>query len=330
MNVIGFLTSRGLAVFLLALSAALMVAWTRYPGFYSPYFLIVPAFVLLSLLTCTLKRIKLLGKKAGAPFWGSIIFHFGMIAGVAIMFLSPLFRYSARISPLQGSTVVFNDMDAVSIIDKPVFGASTPDISLKLTGYEVKYEEGIYPIDYAAFVTVGFLEGDEYRRTDSVVRINGPLKLKGYQFLLESGGFTPMFTLHDNDDRELFKSYVRLANAPKIEDSFEIKKAGVIVYTRFFPDMYRDGPKVGTRSMELKNPAFGIKILRKDTRQEVFSGVLKVGEAAVFEGLTLELKELRPFAVLVVVKDPFYWLLFIGWGIGLAGLIIRYFPRRVF
>lgn len=331
MKVISFLTSRGVAVFLLAFSVILLVAWTRYPGFYSIFFLIVPFLVLLSLLFCTIKRIVTTGRCAQARFWGSIIFHIGMIIGVCIIFLSPLARFSARVSPLEGATTVFNDKDAVTVMETPAFGSSAPEISLKLNSYEIEYKDGVYPTDYSAYVTVGFLEGDEYKKTDARVRINGPLNVKGYQFLLESGGYAPLFTLFDNDDRVIFKSYVRLANITRIEDSFEIKRAGLIVYTRFFPDIYRKGDKVGNRSRALKNPAFGIKVVRKDDRKtDIFSGVLKKGESAVFEGMRLEFTDLKSFVVLSVVKDPLYWWLFAGWGIGLLGLIIRYMPAGIF
>lgn len=328
MNLIGFLASRGFAVFLLVVSVVLLAVWTRYPDLYSPLFQIVPAMLLLSLVICTVKRVKAGRQGTAVRFRGSIIFHAGMIIGVTTMFLSPLMRFGAKMHAIEGITTSLSDTESATVIERPVFRNRDPDISLTLNRYDAEYKEGRYPVDYSADVTVAFLEGDEYRKTDAKIRINGPLHIRGYQFLLENGGYTPLFVLTDKDGTETFKSFVRLLNVPNKEDSFEIEQAGLIVYTRFFPDMYREWGKFGTRSLVPKNPAFGIKIVRKGTfmQEVVFSGVLRPGESASFNGMTLTFEDLKSYVALVVVKDPIYYLVFLSWGIGIVGLLMRYLP----
>lgn len=328
MNVTGFLASRGFAVFLLVVSVILLTVWTGYPDLYSPFFQIVPALLLLSLVVCTVKRVKAGRLGPAVRFWGSIIFHTGMILGVTIMFLSPLMRFAAKMYAIEGLKSSLSDIGSATVIERPVFRNPDPEISLTLNSYDVEYKEGKYPVDYSADVTVAFLEGDEYKKTNAKIRINGPLHVRGYQFLLEHGGYTPLFVLTDKDGAETFRSFVRLVNVPKKEDSFEIEQAGLIVYTRFFPEMYMEGGRFGTRSMLLKNPAFGIKIVRKGNfRQEVvFSCVLRPGESAMFNGMTLTFKDLKSYVMLVVVKDPIYYLVFLSWVIGILGLLMRYLP----
>lgn len=330
MRLFDFLTFRGLAVAMLTVSVALLVIWTRYPDFYSNLFLAVPAIVVLSLIFCTVKRVRLAQRK-DLRFWGSIIFHAGMIIGVFIMFLAPLVRFSARITLLEGVQTDFNDREFVQHIDKPFFGATVSGGTMVLRDYKAEYKDGVYPVDYSAHVTLSVLDSDVYKRSDDWIRINGPLDLAGYKFLLETGGYAPLFTLKDSGGNIIFRNHVKLNNITRSEDSFFIKEAGLVVYTRFFPDMHREGNRVGSRSLALNNPAFGLKIARKeDLSKIIYSGVLKVGESASLGDMTIEFSRLKSFSVLYVVKDPLYYWLFAGWGIGLAGLILRYLPPSVF
>lgn len=327
MNLITFLTSRGFAIALLSGSIILLIIRTRNPEFHSPIFLILPALVLLSLILCTLKRA--IKSEGGMRFWGSIIFHGGLMIWVTAMFISPMVRFSARLSALEGVSVGLEDRDFVEVFERPIFGETSPYISLRLNRYEAKYKDGIFPVDHSAYMNVNYIKGDEYKNEDVRIRINEPLKINGYQFLLEYGGFTPSFRLKNKDGRVIFERYIILSNDTSLEDSFEIKDKGLRIFTRFFPDMYREGGKVGTRSRIPGNTAFGIRIEDEKRPFEIYSGVLKEGDKVEVDGMPFEFNDLKPFVSIQVVNDPVYYQIFIGWGVGLIGLVMRYLPLRV-
>lgn len=327
-DAIGFLTSRGFAIFLLAASVAVLALWANYPALYTPYFLILPFLLLLSLTACTVKRVADSRGRGGVRFWASVAFHLGLILGVLVMLLSPLTRYSGTLTVIEGETAEAGAGSDAKFAG-PYLGSAPPFFSLRLDGYKEEYEDGFFPVDYRADVTLGFIEGDEYVRDARVLKINGPIVFDGYKLLLESGGFMPYFILR-REGRIVFEGFVRLAKETRVEDSFEIEQEGLTVRTRFFPDLFVEGGKAGTRSMEAKNPAYGVKVVRRDAPNDyLYIGVIKPGAEAAFGELTLELAEIKPFVDVLAVRDPMYYWFFAGWGVGLAGLVIRYMPDRV-
>jgi hypothetical protein len=255
-----------------------------------------------------------------------MLFHLGLIIIVPAIFIAPKVRYTAVIDALQGVSVSMEDAELVNIIETPFKGGTSPFVFFRLDEYETVFEDKIYAVDYKADVTIGYMQAGSYNEQKAFMGINRPVTLNGYKYLLEVVGFAPRFIFKDKEDNVLLDSFIRLLNNTKDVDSFDVKEANMRVLTRFFPDMYEKEGKVGTLSREIKNPAFGIKVIDKKTSEVIFSGVLKKGGSVEFMGMELVFKDLKPFVVVRVVKDPTYYLLLIGWCFGLIGLILKYIP----
>jgi cytochrome c biogenesis protein ResB len=329
MKYLSFINSRGFAIFLLLISLVLLILWNKNPDLYSRLFLVVPALIFLSISFCTLKRVLEGGRGRKTGFWGSVVFHIGLLTVIVATSLGPLTRFYATIILPQGITVNILDEEFVGIHSTPVWG-EVPFISLKLDWQETQYEDGRFPVDHAAGLSIGLMDGDGFRQTDETIRVNNPIRKEGYQFMLESGGLSPMFVLRDREANVHFKQFVNVSNLTGQEDTFEIPEGGLTVYTRFFPDIYKEGDNYGTRSREPKNPAFGIKVTtKKDPFTDIWRGVLKTGERAEFGGMTLEFKDLKPVVTLQVAKDPTYYGIYAGWALIVAGLLVRYVPVLV-
>ena len=326
MKLFVFLTSRVFAIFLLAISALLLTIWRGNPQYFSRAFLVVPAFVFISISICIVKRFLAVGSRRNLKFWGSVVFHIGLLVIIAAASLGPIIRFWATVVLPQGKTVNMGDKTFAVIRNIPVSGA-IPDMLIKMEEYKASYADDRFPIDYATQITVLLKENDIYRQRVEAVRINAPLWLGGYQFMLDSGSFSPKYILKDKDGHVLFSQFLDLSNATSEEDKFEIPEAGMEVYTRFFPDMYKEGNLYGSRSPYPKNPAFGLRIIYKDNPfKEIWKGVLKKGEKAEFEGLSLEFADLQQVAILQVLNDPTYWGIFTGWLLIAGGLMVRYLP----
>lgn len=315
-------------MFLLVISAGILIIWRGNPQYFSPLFLVIPAFLFLSISFCIVKRILAQGGAWDAKFLGSFVFHLGLLMVIASTALGPLTRFWATVVLPQGMAINLEDK-AFAIIHSIPIGGATPFISLRLNSQETVYEEGRFPIDYNAKLTIGFIEQGNYIQTNEVIRVNGPIWKHGYQLLLATGGYSPLFVLKNNKGETLFSEFVNVSDKTDMEDKVEMSDANVVVYTRFFPDFYKQGNKYGSRSPYPRNPAFGLRITGKDDPfKDIWRGVLKNGEKAEFEGLTLEFADLKQVVTLQVMNDPTYYGIIAGWVLIVAGLMLRYTPLQ--
>lgn len=327
MNFLTFLASRGFAIFLLSVSIGFLILWNVYPSLYSRLLLIVPAFLFLSISFCTIKRTLARPVVREAGFWGSFVFHIGLLTVIAATSLGPFTRFWATVVLPQGLTVTLEEEEELVSINSTPLWKEIPFIFLRLDSHETYYENKWFPVDYAASLIIGIMEKDGYSQTKETLRINSPIRKNGYQFLYQHGSVAPLFILRGMKDDVIFNKFVPVANLTDQEDTFHIPAAGLTVYARFFPDMYKEGGRYGTRSKKLKNPAFGLKVTKKeDPFRDIWRGVLKKGEGAEFSGMTLEFADLKPVVTIQVSKDPTYYGIYAGWVLIVAGLLLRYSP----
>jgi cytochrome c biogenesis protein ResB len=313
-------------VILLAVSVGFLIVWNIYREFYSSLLLIIPAFLFLSISFCTVKRVFSDDTRMGVRFWGSFTFHIGLLTVIAVTSLGPITRFWATVVLPQGVMVNLEDEQFSTVHSIPVFG-EIPFISLRLDWQESTYEDKRFAVDHAAGLTVGMIEGDSFKQSIETIRVNSPVRKGGHQLLLDRGKHSPLFVLKDLEGRVIFNRYVDVSNVTNQEDTFEIPSAGLTIYTRYFPDVFKEGDNYGTRSREPKNPAFGIRVeSMKDPFRDTWGGVLKTREKAEFDGMTLEFADLKPVVILQVMKDPTYWGIFVGWALIVAGLTVRYLP----
>ena len=322
-----FLTSRPGAICLLIVSACLLIIKETF-ALYHPVFLIIPIILFFSVSICIIRRFRVTKRGYDYKFWGSIVFHIGMLVLIVAVFMGSFTRFGATVVLPLGMTVSLLDKDFVGM-DSSSFVGEIPFVQLRLNSMKMRYEKGIHPVDYTADVSIS-IGGTNM---NEVIRINRPVHHYGYQFMYYEGNNALLLILRDSSGKKLFSQYLRVSDNPVNEKITEILPAGITLYTRFFADMFMDGEKYGSRSRELKNPAMGIKITTKtDPFKNIWSGILKVGEKAEFEGYTFEFAELKPVITMKIVKDISYWGIFTGWLLFIIGLFIRYlsFWKKIF
>lgn len=319
-----FLTSRLFAIILLGASIVSLIVVNKYPSLYHPLILTLPAALFLSILLCSIRR--LCSEKYRTHIvWGSFIFHLGMLIIIMTTAYGTTTRFLVNVTLPEGLSLDLGNEQFVDLRDLPLSG-EIPDIYLRLNSQETIYADKTYPIDYRADVTIGLFEDGGIKRTDELLRVNSPVKRGGYDFTLSSGELSPRFSVKDAAGDIVFSEFVNLSQKTGFEDSVDIPEAELTLYTRFFPDLYMEGGKYGTRTPELRNPAYGIRaVLKSDPFKDLWQGVLKEGERAEFSGLALEFTELRSVVVIKIVKDVSYWGILIGWLVIVVGLLVRYF-----
>ena len=307
---------------LLALSAGLLALWRLY-GFYSPLFLLVPVFLFLSISSCTLKRYLSRTGRRDTAFIGSILFHLGMLVVIASTAVGYAVRFEAMAALPKDVTINLSGDDFVTVRSVPIFG-KLPFLLLTLQWQESRYEDGFKPLSHSAGLHISYMEGDAMRSIDETIAINSPVDAGGYKLLLVGGQHSPSFILRQGSE-VLFNDFVKVTNVTEEEGSFSVADAGITVYTRFFPDMYEEDGRYGTRSLEFKNPAFGIRVSTKEEPfTDVWKGILKVGDSADFGSYTLEFTDIKPVVAVQVIKDPSYYGILVGWLLLVIGLAMRY------
>lgn len=289
MKFVGFLTPRGFAVFLLIVSVVFLIIWRTYPDFYSPLFLITPAFLFLSISLCIANRMRKGSSRRNTVFWGSVVFHMGMLIVIAATSIGPLTRFSATATLPQGVLVATDDKRFFAIHENSLGQGKRPFINLMLNDFETRYTDERFPVEYTANISIGILNDESYHNFKENIEVNRPLIYDGYSFLLERGRYSPHLILRDKNGDFLFNGHVDISNKIEPEDKFDVPKTDITLYTRFFPDMHREGNKIGSRSLVPKNPAFGIKIVKRDEPfKDIWRGVLKKGEEVKFDNMTLD------------------------------------------
>jgi hypothetical protein len=163
----------------------------------------------------------------------------------------------------------------------------------------------------------------------SVTRINRPVMTGPASFMRLSGfGYTPRYEILDRDGRILDSAWVKMNLFPPGQrDWFQPEGYPHRIYMTLYPDPVRgeDG-RVRSRSMNLNDPVIELEVYRG----HVFLGAatLRTGERFGFEGLALRVAEIRYWGEFSLVRDPGIPLLFFGFGIGMAGLILRLPGKR--
>ena len=248
---------------------------------------------------------------------GSLLFHLSFLLILVGVMVSLTFRFegTARVTEgylFSGSGGEYSSMNASSII-------SMPNVSFFLKKITPEFWE-----DQMLFTD---LKADiiSDKRIESV-SMSSPVSLKGADITLQGVSMTPMYLLKDNWDKNIDMGYVNLAVfSPGSEDHFQIPGFPHKIFVSFYPDHEIVNGQIMNRSMNPVNPAYRVRVVRG--RIPVFTGVLKPGEAAHFEDLSLSFPRFRYWGDFRIVKDPglpFVWVAFIVFGIGLVWRLFFY------
>lgn len=331
MAFIVFLTSMGFAITLLFLSIFALIIINVFPSFYFDFFLAIPFFLFLSTLFCLLQRIYKRGRKAfKIEFIGSVVFHAGLIMMIAFFVVRYGTIFRATFFLPEDRVVHLSDDKFSTIKEQPHFFNSVPLLSIIQNWQKSTYENTWFPVKHEAGLSVTLEDDDSLVKKDIVVAVNETVTIEGYRFILHSGKMSPLFTLVNEDGRTEYNQYLNLLNRPDIDDVFSIDSKNLNVHTRFFSDLaYKDGKPLSL-SPEYNNPAFEVKIFSKDNPFDLLaSGVIKKGQAIVFNNMTFGLTDIKKVVVVHVVKDITYFGIGISWAFIIMGLLLRYIPLLI-
>lgn len=159
-------------------------------------------------------------------------------------------------------------------------------------------------------------------------RINRPLWVGPATFLRLSGfGYTPRYELTDGLGRIIESLFVKLTVFPPgISDSFSLEGFPHRVEVAIIPDAAVVDGRVFSQTLNLVHPVVSVRVSRG--RIILAEKNLEIGERLEFEGLSLSFPEIRYWGEFSVVRDPGVPVLFFGFAMAIAGLIIKLRKRQ--
>ncbi len=268
------------------------------------------------------ERRMIIGNKGDAGFWGSIFFHFILIAslvGVAIYYFG---GYRAQFVFTEGFPYRLTERMAVYIEKKPLWGGlPLPDAEVGLQRQESRYAEfdPRYPIEHIAEFQVRELSRG--RVWKKVVKINDPLVIEGKKFLLMFGGYSPRLVITDKEGKKILDSFINLGGSEGMEDSISLPEHYLDIEMHLYPDFEIKDGKPATKTLYLNNPVLDITVYtggKKIKKRLYLHGLAKVGD------FTIHFPEARKWVKMELVGEPGVGFFFVLAFFGILGVVVRF------
>ena len=209
----------------------------------------------------------------------------------------------------------------------PLLGSNRP-VAAELPGLR-------FGLDEVDVVTAGL----EARRLDvhlttpegerATIAINRPYRRAPYQVMVHGFGYMAGWVITDARGRMLRGAWVKLVPFPlERSDTFALGVNDASVHVRLFPDHELAGEQDRSRSNELRNPRFRTRVVWRG--ETIYNGLLAPEQRVPLEeGLEFFfLPEIRKYALLEVIEEKVYTVVFACLAAMILGLVIRYVRTR--
>ena len=168
-----------------------------------------------------------------------------------------------------------------------------------------------------------YRDGRTYRKD---IDINHPAVLGDTSVLIMDVGVSPLIRLTRNGE-VLMDSYVGSLGLLKGKtEDFEFPGTDINLNFIYYPDYVLEDGRKRTRSLQPLNPTFHIALSRG--WDELFKGMIRVGETIHLDGLSFSVTDIRYHGKFLIVQEKGTPFLDIGFFMGLAGLLWRFFFYR--
>jgi len=162
----------------------------------------------------------------------------------------------------------------------------------------------------------------------STTRINRPVMVGPASFLRLSGfGYAPRYELLDLGGSIVDSAWVKMnLFPPGLRDWFRAEGYPHRFYVTVVPDAEEWDGGFRSASLNLDDPVFDLEVVRGHAALGQAS--LRTGESFEFEGLAMRIAEMRYWGEFALVRDPGVLPLFVGFALGLVGLVLRLPGKR--
>ena len=159
-----------------------------------------------------------------------------------------------------------------------------------------------------------------HRGGRDIAKLSSAVQVGNAAVTIASYGYVPMFEFRNKTGLGVDRAYVKLnIFSPGNEDYFQVRGYPYKIFVSFYPDYAEVDGKIVNQSMDPINPVYFLRILRG--RLPVFTGVVKPGEWAEYDGLSISFPSFIKSGDFQIVRNPgnpFIWIAFIMMGVGLG------------
>jgi hypothetical protein len=253
---------------------------------------------------------------------GTYLFHGAFLLVAAGFLLGLLMRHEATVWVAVGEEFTGQPEQFLSQSPPRLLAVGLPARSFRVTG--------ITPGFWRDQLLFTDLQADLEMPGGGTVttRINRPVWWDWCSFLRLSGfGYAPRYEITDRAGVVLDSAFVKLnVFPPGQRDFFKAAHYPHRLYVAVLPDFALVDGEPATRSLNLAHPAVVLQVLRG--KVDAGGATLPPGGRFTFEGLTVRFPEIRYWGEFSIVRDPGIPVLFAGYLVGLAGLVLRLRGRR--
>jgi len=257
-------------------------------------------------------------------FWGSIVFHLGLLVLSVGVLVSIATRSTGRTVIGIGQKFYDRPQDYLEM-RRGLVSPAYSNFQVEIDKVSATYSKKSLPRNIISRVKV--IDGGKLA-VSTLVDASHPLIYKGTYFYQVGYGYSPFLVLKDEEGREIFSAYVNLLtlttpNKKQVyKDSFYFLQE-MRVNAEFFPDGVVKNKIVQTRSYELRNPILLITV--NQGKKKLFKGPLRINQSVKVGGMTLAFTDVVKWVGFHVVKDRGIPIIYSSFVLGVAGLSLAFF-----
>jgi hypothetical protein len=247
---------------------------------------------------------------------GFLFFHASfllcLVGGLLVMYT----RFAGTFILTEGQEFVPEMTNFSRIYQQPKMLKALPPFFLRLDKVVPRYE-GEVGTDLDVDMTLTYGSDAEKVR----LKVNEPVERDALSILAIDLGVSPLMILRDRTGREIGGSYYYLNVLSGKEDGFSFPGSPYAFSVRFYPDFVELDGKPDSRSRELKNPVFFLKVDKKG--MPVFQGFLPMRQRIAIDDLVLSFEDIRYWVEFYAVREYGNIPLYVGFLLGGIGLVMR-------
>lgn len=285
-----------------------------------------PFFILLGLLSLNLffgnlRRFRLIYKVEKTLLKlrhiGSMVFHLALLWILISAQLNYIYKFEGVFGLTEGQKVEDTLKDYYQVKVGSARKVEYRRFSMKFNKLQEDFQVGNAQTDA---MHLRFTDLKTTEEEDIVIRVNKPFQWQGLEF--HQGprtGWSPRLSISDAEGGELFNSFVRLSTqsigGQQIYSDFvQLTDDATVIHLEVDP---------GESAHSL--PVTHVTVERYD--EHVYNGKLVPGQHAQAGNLQLSIPELRRWAYVEVVENPWLPQVFLGFWLALAGLTLTFVAR---
>jgi len=247
---------------------------------------------------------------------GFLLFHVSFFLCLAGGLLVMYTRFSGNLLLTEGEEFQSNIAQFRKISREPKIFHALPELRIALRKVFPTYE-GSTGTDLKVSMQIQYFK----EAFEAVSRINEPIRKGAISILPENIGISPLFVLHGPGGAEASGGYFILNVLKGEEDSFQFPDLPYTVFVRFYPDFTEEAGKPVSRSLDIRNPVFHIRV--QEGERTLAEGYRRPGEGIRFGAHELSCSEIRYWVDLLVVREYGDTPIAVGFILGAVGLIMR-------